>query len=170
MKLYKKYKRGFISGMFDIFHIGHLDTLRLAKELCEYLIVAVGTDDFYRHDKKREPIMPYTERREIIASIRYVDEVVDISDLDKISAYHKYHFDVMFAGDDHEGEDVYIKATEELRHFGVETIYVKRRKMGSTAYRKYFKNVEKIVYENKKTLLDTKPLTPSPYNKIRLSA
>jgi len=138
MELCKEYKRGFISGMFDIFHIGHLDTFRLAKELCEYLIVAVGTDDFYRQQKKREPIVPYTERREIIASIRYVDEVVDISDLDKISAYHKYNFDVMFAGKDHENEDVYIKATEELRHFGVETIYVNRRERGSTAYRKYF--------------------------------
>jgi len=138
MKLGKKYKIGFVAGMFDIFHIGHLSVLKLAKKKCEYLIVAVGTDSFYRKRKKREPIIPYTERRKIVEAIRYVDKVVAETNLDKIADYHKYHFDVMFAGEDHKTEEVYVKATKELKKFGVKTIYTKRHKRSSTSLRKYF--------------------------------
>jgi len=139
VKIRKKYKLGFVSGMFDIFHIGHLSALKLAKKKCEYLIVAVGTDNFYRQRKKREPIMPYTERRKIVGAIRYVDKVVAETKLDKIADYRKYNFDVMFAGEDHKTEDTYVKATEKLKQFGVKTIYTKRcKKRSSTLLRKYF--------------------------------
>jgi glycerol-3-phosphate cytidylyltransferase len=137
MKVEKKYKCGYVAGMFDIFHIGHLDMLRLSKELCEHLIVAIVSDEFYRQRKKREPIMPYNESREIIEAIRYVDEVVMETNLDKLGEYDKYHFNVMFASEDHEFEDVYIKATEELKQLGVDTIYMKRRGVSSTLLRKY---------------------------------
>lgn len=137
MEMPPKYRRGFVAGMFDLFHIGHLDMLRLAKEQCEYLIVAVGTDDFYRWRKKREPVMSYDERREIVAAIRYVNEVVPETDLDKIAAYNAWHFDAMFVSEDHKGEDVYIKAEQDLRRLGVETIYMKRRGISSTALRRY---------------------------------
>jgi glycerol-3-phosphate cytidylyltransferase len=135
----KKYRRGFIAGMFDIFHIGHLDLLCMAKEQCDYLIVAVGTDEFYRKRKQRQPIMPYSERAEIVKAIRYVDEVVEEIDLDKVGAYHKYHFDAMFSGNDHEFEDVYMQAAEELNKIGVDTIYMTRRGITSTILRRNFK-------------------------------
>lgn len=138
MKAEKKYKRGFIAGMFDIFHTGHLNMIKIAKAHCDYLIVAIGTDDLYRIRKKREPIMPFCERRDIIAAIRYVDEVVSVSDVDKISAYNKYKFNAIFVGEDYESDDIYIKASEELKKLDVDVIYVKRLNISSTILRKYF--------------------------------
>ena len=122
----KKYKLGFLCGFFDILHEGHIDILSQAKEQCEYLIVAVGTDEFMKSRKGRESVIPYTERIRIVKAIRYVDEVVPENDLDKVAAYHKYHFDVMFAGDDHVNERVYQLAEEELNRWGVDVIYVPR--------------------------------------------
>ena len=90
----KKYQVGFICGFFDLLHDGHIDILKKAKENCEYLIVAVGTDEFMRQRKQRETILSYDQRVEIVKAIRYVDEVVEETNLDKIGAYEKYHFDV----------------------------------------------------------------------------
>lgn len=130
------YKIGYISGMFDILHIGHINILKYAKERCEHLIVAVGTDDFIRWRKKHDPIMPYEERIVIVGALQYVDEVVPGIDLDKIAAYNKYHFDVMIAGSDHEKEPIYIKAESELKKFGVKTLYYPRiSNVSSTNYR-----------------------------------
>ena len=125
----KKYSKGFVCGFFDILHDGHIYILKQAKELCDYLIVAVGTDEFMRIRKKRESILSYEQRVTIVSAIKYVDEVVPEIDLDKISAYEKYHFDVMFAGDDHINETVYINAVEELAKRNVDTIYIPRIKI-----------------------------------------
>jgi len=137
MKVTKKYRCGFVAGMFDIFHRGHLDILQFSKEKCEYLIVAVGTDEFYRIRKKREPLMPFIDRRDIVASIRYVDKVVPAMDLDKIAMYEKYKFDVMFVGEDHLYENVYTEATDKLKKLGVDVIYMERRGITSTLLREY---------------------------------
>lgn len=132
----KKYKIGFISGFFDIIHDGHIKILKQAKSQCEQLIVAVGTDEFMRVRKGRDPVFTFSERTKIICSIRYVDRVVDETDLDKIAAYKKYKFDVMFAGDDHKDEPVYIESADILkRKYGVDTIYIKRSDVSSTAIR-----------------------------------
>ncbi|MDR2582128.1 MAG: radical SAM protein [Fibromonadaceae bacterium] len=136
----KKYKRGFVAGMFDVLHGGHIDLLRIAKENCEHLIVAVGTDEFYRVRKGREPFLSYPDRVEIIRAIRYVDEVVEETDLNKVALYKKHHFDAMFAGDDHEFEDVYVQAVKILKEFGVDTIYTPRRGINSTDLQKKFLN------------------------------
>lgn len=117
------YNIGYISGMFDILHIGHIDIIRRSKELCEHLIVAVGTDDFVRRRKNREPVIPYVERFEIIKALRYVDQVVPGLNLDKINAYNRYKFDVMFAGDDHKDEPIYIQQEIEFKKLGVDVIY-----------------------------------------------
>lgn len=128
----KKYEVGFICGFFDLLHEGHIDILRQAKDRCEHLIVAVGTDDFMRERKHRESVLTYEQRVEIVKSIRYVDEVVEETDLDKISAYKKYRFNVMFAGDDHLSEPLYIQATKDLKSLGVDTIYIPRNKKNSS--------------------------------------
>ena len=120
----KKYNVGFTAGIFDILHAGHIDTLRRAKEQCEYLIVAVGTDEFLKWRKNRAPVICYEDSVEIIRSIRYVDEVVPEKDLDKVKAFHQYHFDVMFAGIDHIDEPIYIEATRELKQLGIDTVYL----------------------------------------------
>ena len=120
------YEVGYLAGMFDILHIGHIDILRRSKELCEHLIVAVGTDDFMRIRKKREPLVPYEERIEIIKALWFVDQVVPATDLDKISAYNRYKFNVMFAGADHKNEPIYVRSEAELKKLGVDTIYFPR--------------------------------------------
>lgn len=132
----KKYKVGFICGFFDLLHDGHIDILKKAKENCEYLIVAVGTDEFMRERKHRESVLTFEQRVEIVKAIRYVDEVVEETDLDKIGAYKKYQFNVMFAGEDHLHEPIYIEATSKLKNMGVDTIYIPRhKKCSSTSIR-----------------------------------
>lgn len=146
----KKYKIGFVSGFFDILHEGHIKILKLAKEQCEQLIVAVGTDEFMRSRKGRESVLSYEERIQIVSAIRYVDEVVEEKDLDKIEAYKKYHFDVMFAGDDHKSELAYIRDTNILKEkYGVDTIYIRRDKISSTALRKRTYDIVLAGHKNK---------------------
>ncbi|MFP5131025.1 adenylyltransferase/cytidyltransferase family protein [Phocaeicola coprocola] len=133
----KKYEIGYTAGMFDILHIGHIETLRRAKSMCNFLIVAVGTDEFLRKRKNREPIISFEERYEIIKSLKFVDMVVPEHNLDKISEYQKYKFDVMFAGEDHENEPVYIEAKKILNSKGVDVIYFKHLHLiSSTMIRK----------------------------------
>lgn len=145
----KKYKVGFVSGFFDILHEGHIQILEYAKSQCEQLIVAVGTDEFMRIRKKREPVLSYAERIKIIGAIKYVDRIVEETDLDKIAAYQRYRFDVMFAGDDHQQEDIYIRDAEILKNkYGVDTIYIKRNNVSSTEIRKRAHDIYEM--ENKK--------------------
>jgi len=122
----KKYQKGFLCGFFDLLHDGHIDIMKQAKEKCNYLIVAVGTDEFMKERKNRETVLSYEQRVAIVEAIKYVDEVVPEENLDKIAAYKKYHFDVMFAGDDHLNEPIYIQATQELKELGVDTFYIPR--------------------------------------------
>ncbi|MDR0221884.1 MAG: adenylyltransferase/cytidyltransferase family protein [Lachnospiraceae bacterium] len=121
------YKIGYISGMFDILHIGHIDILRRSKELCEHLIVAVGTDDYMRQKKNREPVIQYNERVEIVKTVRYVNQVVPALNIDKISAYNRYKFDVMFLGEDHKNETIYMYYIAELDKLNVNTIFIPRK-------------------------------------------
>lgn len=133
----KKYKIGFITGFFDIIHEGHIEILKQAKLQCEQLIVAVGTDEFMQIRKNRESVLNYCQRKEIVSAIKYVDRVVEETDLDKIAAYKKYNFDVMFAGDDHENEPIYVEAAKILKDkYGVDTIYICRNGTSSTQIRK----------------------------------
>jgi len=140
----KKYKVGYVAGIFDVLHIGHIDTLRRAKEQCEYLIVAVGTDEFLKIRKNRDAVIPYVDRVQIIQSLKYVDEVVPEHDLDKIRAYKEYKFDVMFAGDDHQNEQVYIDAEKILNELGVDVIYLPHiHKVSSTWIREKIRGMDK---------------------------
>lgn len=139
-----KYHIGFVCGFFDIIHKGHIDILKFAKSHCDYLIVAVGTDEFMMKRKMHPTVLSYEQRVAIVESIRYVDKVVPEEDLDKIAAQKKYHFDVMFAGNDHINEKVYINAAKELKKLGVDTIYIPRiYTMSSTFLRRRTYELEK---------------------------
>lgn len=120
----KKYKVGYTTGVFDLFHIGHLNILRRAKEQCDYLIVGVSSDLLVMGYKQRIPVIPYEERAEIVAAIRYVDKVVCQESMDKVKAWENLKFDVMFHGDDWKGSKVYNEAEEKLAKLGVDVVYL----------------------------------------------
>lgn len=120
----KKYKIGYTTGVYDLFHIGHLNVLRNAKELCEYLIVGVSTDDLVQHEKNKTPVIPYEERIQIVEAIRYVDKVVPQLNKNKVEAWENYHFDAMFVGSDWEGTPTWKRFEEEFKPLGVDIIYL----------------------------------------------
>lgn len=119
----KKYKTGYTTGVFDMFHIGHLNILRQAKELCEHLIVGVSTDELVQSYKNKTPIIPFSERKAIVEACRYVDEVIAQTDRDKIAAYERLKFDVMFVGDDWKGKPLFMKVEKYLNAHGAEIVY-----------------------------------------------
>ena len=98
-----KYKRGYVPGVFDLFHLGHLNLLKNSKERCEYLIVGVLTDELVEHFKGKRPVISFEERKAIIEAIKYVDEVVPVTfeNTRKIDAWHQLHYDCHFSGNDH---------------------------------------------------------------------
>ena len=119
----KKYKVGYTTGVFDMFHIGHLNILKQAKEQCDYLIVGVSTDELVAEEKIKYPIIPFADRVEIVKAIRYVDEVVPQVNKNKYEAWGKYHFDCMFVGSDWKGTEQWKRIEEEFSPKGVEIIY-----------------------------------------------
>lgn len=90
---------GYTSGVYDLFHIGHVNLLRNAKSLCDKLIVGVTVDELVAY-KNKKPVIPFTERIEIVKSIRYVDAAIPQENIDKFLVWEKIHFDVLFVGDD----------------------------------------------------------------------
>lgn len=120
----KKYKIGYTTGVFDMFHIGHLNILRRAKEQCDYLIVGVSTDELVRDYKNKTPIVPFEERKAIVDAIKYVDEVVPQTSMDKFEAWKKLHFNAIFHGDDWKGSTLYKKIEEKLSSVGVDMVFL----------------------------------------------
>lgn len=114
---------GYTTGAFDMFHIGHLNILKRAKEQCDYLIVGVSTDELIQKSKNKTPIIPFNERVEILSAIKYVDKVVPQETKDKMAAYEKYKFDIMFVGDDWKGSELFSKCEEELKKKGSKVVY-----------------------------------------------
>lgn len=120
----KKYKVGYTTGVFDMFHIGHLNILKRAKEWCEYLIVGVSTDELVEEYKNKTPIIPYENRKEIVESIKYVDKVVPQTTMDKVKAWEELHFDAMFHGSDWKNSELYIKYQKEFEKIGAELVFL----------------------------------------------
>ena len=120
----QKYKIGYTQGVFDMFHIGHLNILRRAKEQCDFLIVGVSTDELVQHDKNKTPIIPFEERSQIIEAVKYVDKVVPQINKNKFAAWEKYKFDKMFVGSDWQGTDAWNHFEEQFKPLGVEIVYL----------------------------------------------
>jgi len=120
----EKFKVGYTTGVFDMFHVGHLNILERAKEQCDYLIVGVSTDELVEHDKHKTPIIPLNERMRIVEAIRYVDEVVPQYDKNKMGAWEKLHFDAMFVGSDWQGTDAWNGFEKQFAAVGVSIVYL----------------------------------------------
>ena len=120
----KKYKIGYTTGVFDMFHIGHLNILRRAKEQCEYLIVGVTTDDLCQQRKNKKPIICQSERAEIVGAICYVDKVVLQENMDKLSAVKEYGVDVVFVGSDWKGTEAWKQYEKHFAEFGCVVEYL----------------------------------------------
>jgi glycerol-3-phosphate cytidylyltransferase len=120
----KQYKIGYTTGVFDLFHVGHLNILKRAKEQCEYLIVGVSTNDLVMEYKNKLPVIPHHERMEIVEGIKYVDEVVPQTNRDKFYAWENLQFNVLFVGDDWKGSQLFNHLEDKFNPFAVDIIYL----------------------------------------------
>lgn len=121
----KPYNVGYIAGVFDLFHIGHLNMFRRAKEMCNYLIVGVVSDEGVRIGKQAEPFVPFDERIEMVRSCRYVDEAVKLplNFSDTEDMYKVYHFDVQFSGSDYEHDPYWLARKDFLEKNGSTMVF-----------------------------------------------
>lgn len=115
---------GYTTGVYDMFHIGHLNILKRAKEKCDYLIVGVSTDECVQNYKHKTPIIPYEQRAAIVEAIKYVDEVVPQTSMNKVEFLKKRHFDVMFHGDEWKGTELYNRYEKEFAEYGARIEYL----------------------------------------------
>lgn len=113
---------GYTTGVFDLFHIGHLNLLKNARGLCDKLIVGVTIDELVAYKNKRA-VIPFEERIEIVRSIKYVDAAIPQEDLDKFEAWKKIRFDVLFVGDDWYKSERWQELEEKFKAVGVRVIY-----------------------------------------------
>ena len=121
----RKYDVGYVAGVFDLFHIGHLNLLRRAKEQCSHLIVGVVTDEGVMRHKRSTPQIPFSERIEIVRACRYVDEAVEIplDQGDTDEAYRRYHFDVQFSGSDYADDPRWQAKRDFLQRHGSDLVF-----------------------------------------------
>lgn len=120
----KKFKIGYTTGVYDMFHIGHLNIIRRAKEMCEFLIVGVTTDELCLRRKGKLPIICEEDRKQIVESIRYVDRVVMQSDMDKCKAVKEYNVDVVFVGSDWKNTEAWNNYEKEFSSLGCSVVYL----------------------------------------------
>jgi len=120
----KKYKIGYTTGVYDMFHIGHLNILKRAKEQCDYLIVGVTTDELCFKRKDKYPIICEKDRMAIVEAIRYVDKVVPQVDMDKLKVVKELHADAVFVGSDWKGTEAWNQYEKDFAAVGCSVIYL----------------------------------------------
>lgn len=123
---------GYTTGVFDLFHVGHLNILKRAKEQCDFLIVGVTVDELVAY-KGKKAFIPFEERAAIVGAIKYVDKVVPQTSMDKMEAWNNLHFHKMFVGDDWKGTDTWNRWEEEFAKVGVEIVYFPYTKQTSSS-------------------------------------
>ena len=137
-------KIGYTTGVFDLYHIGHLNILKRARLECDYLIVGITTDELAMSIKGEKPFIPFEERMEIVESIKFVDEVVPQTSYNKMEAWNKLKFDRMFVGDDWKGTKEWIQIEKDFSKYNVEIIYFSyTTHTSSTILRDVLKKVRK---------------------------
>lgn len=114
---------GYAPGVYDLFHIGHLNILRHARSRCDYLVAGVVSDEMAELAKGRPPVIPLVERLEIVRSIRYVDAAFVETVPEKVATWQQVRFDVLFKGDDWRGTPKGDRLERDLGQVGVEVVY-----------------------------------------------
>lgn len=137
----KKYKRGYTTGVFDMFHIGHLNVLNNAKSNCDYLIVGVSTDGLVESYKNKKPIIPFEERKEIVKNIKCVDKVVDQVNMNKLEALLNNNCDAIFVGDDWRGTEKWLNYEKEFLRYNIDVVYLPYTKGTSSTL------LREVIYE-----------------------
>ena len=115
---------GYTQGTFDMFHIGHPNLIKNAKRLCDYLVVGVNTDELVESYKNKCPIVPLSERAEIVRAIRYVDEVIVTDTLDKKEIWQKIRFDEIYIGDDWKGNPRWEQTGKDMEELGAHLVFL----------------------------------------------
>ncbi|MET3808585.1 glycerol-3-phosphate cytidylyltransferase [Nakamurella sp. UYEF19] len=114
---------GYAPGAYDLFHVGHLNILRHARERCDYLIAGVVSDEMCELTKGVRPVIPLAERLEVVRSVRYVDDVYAETTTEKLDAWQDLHFTHIFKGDDWSGTPKGDKLERDFAGVGVEVVY-----------------------------------------------
>ncbi|MBO6304045.1 MAG: adenylyltransferase/cytidyltransferase family protein [Selenomonadaceae bacterium] len=120
----KRYRIGYTQGVYDMFHIGHLNLIKHAKERCEKLIVGVNTDNLVEKYKSRKTVIPENERVEIVRNLKDVDEALLVDTLDKLALYEMLSFDAVFIGSDWKGNARWENTEKVLSTQGVDVVYL----------------------------------------------
>lgn len=122
----KKVKVGYIAGVFDLFHIGHLNLIRRAKERCEYLMVGVLTDEEVIRWKPHKPFIPFEERIAIVGAIKDVDKVVEVTseNIARMDSWNIFHFDCQFSGSDYADNPGWLEDQRQLREVGSDIVFL----------------------------------------------
>lgn len=120
----KKYKIGYTQGVYDMFHIGHLNLINRAKELCEYLVVGVNSDNLVKAYKHKDTVIKENDRADIIRNLKAVDECIIVDTLDKMQINEQIHFDAIFIGSDWYGNPRWMQTKEDLSKIGVEVVFL----------------------------------------------
>ena len=128
----KKLIIGYTTGVFDLFHVGHVKILKKAKSLCDKLIVGVSTNALVKKYKNKKTIIPYNERVEIIKSVKFVDLVIPQNSLNKIQSYKKLKYDVIFVGDDWYASKKWKLFDKQFKKLGVKIVYLPYTKKTSS--------------------------------------
>lgn len=115
---------GYTTGVFDMFHIGHLNILQRAKAQCDYLIVGVSTDELVFQEKHKKPIIPFADRCAIVEAIKYVDQIVPQHDKNKFAAWQRLHFNKMFVGSDWQGTPQWKGYEQQFSDTDVKIVYL----------------------------------------------
>lgn len=140
----KKYKKGYTTGVFDLFHIGHLNVLRNAKEQCDYLVVGVTVDELVSY-KNKVAVIPFEERKDIVKNIKCVDEVVSQETMNKFDAWKNIKFDVMFVGSDWKGTQRFNDIEKQFEPLGIDIVYLPyTNSTSSTKLREVLENINKL--------------------------
>lgn len=165
----KKWNIGYISGVFDMFHMGHLNLIRRSKERCDKLIVGILTDELVAKHKNKWPTIHLNERLEIVRALKYVDEVDVTTEplINKLQALEKYRFDAMFSGDDHIA-DGWAHEEDALKALGVDLVFFPYTKEVSTSHLQEVTLPPKAEHADKARRIDAGVHYLFPFDKVNI--